>query len=295
MYEKYNKLTDNLSLTNNKDPVKGAASVALLDTLETSDSNRILSSRNFRHKFVSFVCKTCFYYYKTTLHCSDRTCFQCRKRDYQRLLSLYKPFLTSKSRLRFLTLTLRYRTGVLPQARIIRIRKSFKKLFSLYRATMLGGFYSIEAKQTSRGWNVHIHILYEGAYIPQPTIKSDWLNITGDSYIVFVEATKPELGGSLGGFRYILKYLIKEPTDGSYAQNAIYNKAFKGTRLLSAFGTWYKETKIKIPRLVCPKCGDTNWLIIVERQSFDYSFFTLEADSSPPQNDRDTKLVSTTN
>lgn len=214
-----------------------------------------------KHDNITIYCAKCGYAHSVSLRCGDRTCSECRSRDYFRLLSQYKTFLQSKSRLRLLTLTLRGRPSYLHRSRVIHIRNCFNKLLrqSFYKTRLLGGFYSIEAKKKEyltgyAGWNVHIHILFEGGYIMQQRLKRDWKVLTGDAYIVDIRSAY----SGISGLKYMLKYLLKPPT--TLGSDWEYNNALKGIRLISAFGSWYKDvSRIEKQVLKCPVCGCSEW------------------------------------
>ena len=263
---------NNLSLSDQKTSVKQADFDSSLDSLGISDTEK--------HKMVTLYCANCGYSYKTSLKCSDRTCMLCREKQYHRLLLSYRQFLSSRHSLRLLTLTLSGRQNILPRQRISRIRKYFKALYRIpyYQTHLSGGFYSIEAKKKDVGWNIHIHILYQGDFIAHAKLKSDWYKITGDSYIVDIRKAY----SSLGGFKYILKYLTKSPEAKSYEDIWQYNNAFRGVRLLSAFGSWYKTAKPINMALICPKCGSDKWVLLPYSPFFDGDYALFKADLSPP-------------
>jgi len=246
---------------------------ALLDTLETSECFSPVFIGGFQHQFVTNYCSNCGYSYQSYMRCGDRCCPECRQRDYFRLLGSYKAFLASKTRLRLITLTLKGRADILPRSRVIRLRRCFKKLLlkNYYKTRLIGGLYSIEAKKKLTGWNIHIHILSEGRFIEQKKLSRDWFAITGDSYIVDIR----DAWSGVGGLKYILKYLTKSPE--TLGCNAEYNYAFKGTRLVSPFGTWYKKIVLleKEPK-ICPKCGCKIWT-----SQFEMFWLEVEASRSP--------------
>lgn len=259
-------LSNKLTLTEPNEGVKSSGLSALLDTLETSDISK--------HNFLTFYCSNCGYSFPVYMRCGDRTCPDCRSRDYFRLLGSYRAFLASKSRLRLITLTMRGRLGFLPKNRVVRLRRAFKKLLkkSYYRSRLVGGLYSIEAKKKLNGWNIHMHILAEGSFIEQKKLSRDWLQITGDSFIVDIR----DAYSGLGGLKYILKYLTKSPD--TLGCNDEYNQAFKGARLVSGFGTWYKKILLlEKEAKICPVCGCQNWL-----SEYELFWLGIKAERSPP-------------
>ena len=248
-----------LRLSQPNNDVKSASESLLLDTLETSDIESDVCIAESKHDFMTFYCLDCGNSYPVYMRCGDRCCPECRSRDYYRIISSYKPFLASKSALRLITLTLKGRTGFLPENRVRRIRRSFKILIkkSYYRNRIVGGIYSIEPKKKLVGWNIHIHILAEGSSVDVFKLSKDWHEITGDSYIVDIRRA----WSGLGGLKYIIKYLTKAPE--TLGCNAEYNQAMRGIRLVSPFGTWYKKIVLleKEPK-ICEICGGHNWVSI---------------------------------
>jgi hypothetical protein len=145
-----------------------------------------------------------------------------------------------------------------------RLRKAWKKLLRRepYRSLWHGGAYAIECVNKGRGWHVHLHALVEGGYIAQEQLVEDWLALTGDSFIVHLEACHE----AEGGLRYILKYLLKAPTVEEGREE--YNAVLKGKRLIQAFGSWYGQQTTadedeETPHLVCEVCGESAWLVII--------------------------------
>ncbi|MDP2366520.1 MAG: hypothetical protein Q8M94_22425, partial [Ignavibacteria bacterium] len=224
---------------------QGANSLSLLDNLTIS-----------RHKYLTLYCSKCGYSYEVMLRCGDRTCPDCRYKDYYRLLRAYLPLVQQKNNLRFLTFTLMRYPDPLSRERILFLRKCWIKLTHLkkYQKSIKGGLYSIEAKNKGKGWNIHIHILVEGFYLNQKELSEDWLHLTGDSYIVFIE----KCWSSGGALKYLLKYLSKSPEVFGYYEE--YNLAFAGLRLVSSFGTWYKAIIKQKEPFKCPNCDCVDWL-----------------------------------
>jgi hypothetical protein len=109
--------------------------------------------------------------------CGDRTCVECRKKDFYRLLRSYRPYVATLQdhQLKLVTLTLK-NTAYL-EGTVDRLRKAWKKLLRRgpYRTLWHGGAYAIECVNKGRGWHVHLHALVEGGYIAQEQLVQDWL------------------------------------------------------------------------------------------------------------------------
>lgn len=207
------------------------------------------------HDFVTVYCEKCGHSERVMLRCGDRTCPDCRKRDFFRLFRGYEHLFRSKSRLRFLTLTLR-NTSNLSLTSVDFLRNCFRKLLrsSSLSGRISGGMYGIEIVNKGKGWNIHLHAIIEGQYLPQDELSREWRRITGGSYIVWV--TKFDRG--VEGLRYILKYLLKSPCLSG--QEDTYNAYMKGVRMFSFFGSWFPAKLIKTTFFKCPICGCVGWI-----------------------------------
>lgn len=216
------------------------------------------------HKAVRILCKDCGKGKFITLKCSDRTCEECRRRTYGKLLRGWKSLVEEMQHPVLLTVTLKNQS-TLKKSEIKRIRTCFNRLLrrKYYKERIAGGLYSIEIKNKGQGagWNVHIHALIdmtEVGYgtIPQKKLSEDWHSITKDSFIVDIrKAHNPEKG-----LLYILKYIVKTPEIAN--QNQTYNKALKGSRLVQTFGSFYRK-KPFLPKACCEDCGSTNIKLLI--------------------------------
>ncbi len=200
----------------------------------------------------SLYCANCGAVVKVSVSCGDRTCPDCRRREFLRLRRHYLPLIESLDprRLALVTLTLRLEAGDDLGERVQRIRRAWSKLVRLqaWQAAIIGGFSVIEVKWSSYyggAWNVHIHALVEAGRLVVPfrfwrnihgkriralgadlygeagpplthqVLKTEWSRLTGGSFIVDIapiRKLKDGRGGVKGALCYILKYLVKEQT-----------------------------------------------------------------------------------
>lgn len=189
------------------------------------------------------------------LRCGDRTCPDCRKRDYYRLFFGYRDVFRDKSRLRFISLTLK-NTNDLSRWSVDFLRGCFRKLCrsSSVSSKIKGGMYGIEITNKGKGWHVHMHVICEGGYIPQQELSREWCRITGGSYVVDIRI----INSGEDALRYMLKYLLKKPcVDG---KDDVYNAYMVGVRMFSFFGSWYPVRLVRGYMYVCPKCGCAEWI-----------------------------------
>jgi hypothetical protein len=110
--------------------------------------------------------------------------------------------------IRLLTLTLRTTDAPLPD-QLDRLYASFRRLRQtrLLKAAVAGGVYFLELTLGAgdQGWHPHLHVIWEGKYLPHDRVKELWHQITGDSYIVHLQA----LRSSREAASYVSKYASK--------------------------------------------------------------------------------------
>jgi hypothetical protein len=145
-----------------------------------------------------------------------------------------------KTRVRFVTLTMRQQDRPLAVS-IDCLYNSFRKLQRLkqWRQRVKAGVGFLELKYNEEAglWNVHLHLLVTGKFIPKRELSQWWHTVTGDSFIVKIKLP----GDGAGVTRYVTKYASK-PLNNSYLHlpdaldEAI--AAVKGRRMCTTFGGW---------------------------------------------------------
>jgi hypothetical protein len=173
--------------------------------------------------------------------CHDRFCKPCAR---ERAGVVARNLLNhvEKKTLRFITLTLKTQTDDL-SLELDRLFASFQQLRrrTFWKRHVAGGAALLEVKYNhdTQRWHPHFHILCEGSFIPQHTLKSEWHHVTGDSTIVDVRAVRDNDRIT----HYIAKYAT-DPIDKTvqHDANLIVETihALKGRRTCAAFGTWAK-------------------------------------------------------
>jgi len=141
---------------------------------------------------------------------------------------------------RFLTLTLK-NDGVRLATLLDKLLRCFKRLRStvFWKEKVRGGaaFIELSANQENGRWHPHLHVLLDGKYIDQRTLRELWLRITGDSFVLDVRLIR-DVGQVTD---YITKYATKplpaRIIDKPYLlEEAI--DALQGRKLCYTFGTW---------------------------------------------------------
>lgn len=211
------------------------------------------------HSFITLYCANCGYQHRVVLECGDRTCPHCRARGFWRLFRGYEESIKPKQNLKSVTLTLKN----VPDGRlgevVDRQREAFKKLRRRepYARIWVGGIYAIECVNKGRGWNVHMHLIVEGGFVPQARLADDWYKITGDSMVVHIQHVR----NPKAVLWHALKYVTKRPTLQTVRHEAEYNLVLKGRRMIQTWGSWWGEVLIVGPPVVvCPRCGSTKWI-----------------------------------
>lgn len=95
-----------------------------------------------------------------------------------------------------------------------------------------GGFHSIEVTNKGKGWHPHVHMIWLcGSEPDQEALSREWLDLTGDSYIVDVRPLHDPVEGFLEVCKYALKF-----SDLSHADNWQAYKVLSGQRLIDSHG-----------------------------------------------------------
>jgi hypothetical protein len=171
--------------------------------------------------------------------CRDRFCVPCA-RDRSRVLATNVLLALGGRPVRFLTLTLKVNTGPLSD-QIDRLLDCFAKLRTraFWRKRVTGGCAFIEVKWSEKhaGWNVHVHCMLHGLFIPHSDLWRAWHSITGDSMVVDIRLVndKDVIG------RYVTKYVSKPLSNTFLNRSEQFDElicAMVGRRLCLTFGDW---------------------------------------------------------
>ena len=172
-------------------------------------------------------------------YCHDRFCWPCAKSRSSLIGHNLRQHLSTHSH-RFITLSLKSSDQPITW-QIDKLYRCFKLLRrdSWWQRHTTGGaaFFEATLNDLSLQWHPHLHIIVEGGYVPHAMLSRKWLGVTGDSYIVHIEAI-PDNEATL---RYVTKYGSKS-IDGSVFFNlSKLNElvtALSGRRLCATFGRW---------------------------------------------------------
>lgn len=172
-------------------------------------------------------------------NCHDRFCLPCAS-DRSRLIAGNVLDALGGKPARFLTLTLKSNDGPL-STQIDRLYSCFAVLRNrkLWRSRVQGGcaFTEIKWSTKAKAWNVHIHCIIHGLFLPQRELSAAWFRITGDSMILDIRLIRDQ--GHVG--RYVTKYASKPLSNTFVNRKPQFDEviqAMHGRRLCFTFGTW---------------------------------------------------------
>ncbi len=171
--------------------------------------------------------------------CRDRFCLPCSI-DRSRCLATNVLKTLGRRPARFVTLTLRQTNAHLRDV-LDKLYACFCKLRTrvFWKNRVKGGCAFVEIKYSAANdaWNVHLHAIVHGRFIPKRDLSWEWRKLTGDSYIVDVRLIEDE--ARIG--RYVVKYVSKAFNDtflnrSEYLDTVIIVMA--GRRMCLTFGDW---------------------------------------------------------
>lgn len=171
--------------------------------------------------------------------CRDRFCIPCSI-DRSRCLATNVLNQLKGKKTRFVTLTLKQRYDH-PRDVLDRITACFRKLRSKrwWKTKVFGGcgFIEIKWSTANEDWNIHLHLIVHGRYLPQAELSRIWHEITQDSHIVDVRFVHDDARVA----KYVAKYVSKPFNDTFVNRNELLDTIIVATtnrRLCLTFGDW---------------------------------------------------------
>lgn len=118
------------------------------------------------------------------------------------------------------------------------------------------GIYSVDIKQVDTDeFNIHLHTLWDGAYIPQPALSKVWEDLTGDPVVDVRRVYDRDGDGLQEAVKEVVAYACKTPEFESVEDEVNYVQALKGKRMVQTFGELHGEVPDLEPSLLCSECG----------------------------------------
>lgn len=169
--------------------------------------------------------------------CKARLCPLCGRRRSQHVAGQMIPMVESMKKPRHLVLTTKSRPAGLRE-QIADLVRWFTKLrrTPFWRKNVVQGVYTIEATVNERSglWHPHLHIIFDGEYLPVKRLQYLWHEITGGSEIVWIE----EAYSVPGLCNELCKYIGKPQKSEHWTDEKLreYAIAIRGTRMVQTFG-----------------------------------------------------------
>lgn len=177
--------------------------------------------------------------------CKSRWCVPCATARSKLIQRNLVPFVRER-KIRFITFTLKHKDRPL-STQVTRIWRCFKELRTTaeFKQNVLGFVAFLECKRNPQRhtWHVHLHVLAEGSFWDQKEISKLWLEATGDSMIVDIQAK----GTSATMAYYGAKYASKPINPGDMESAAIHAEAIfhlARRRLWLIGGIWKGKLKL---------------------------------------------------
>ena len=230
--------------------------------------------------------------------CRDRFCEACQRERRLTLASNVANVLEGRE-LRLLTLTLKSTDDPL-RAQLNRMYKCFR-LFRNRKAIkrcMTGGLFFLEITLNDKTgqWHPHLHVIFEGTFLPHAVAKKAWKSCTEDSYIVDVRILRT----SKEAADYVAKYASKGISNRVWHAREKLTEAILaliGRRTFSYFGSWLGLHLGANPKdesewvicgrlesvLVCAHAGDLSCQKILRSLWYSPAYDLSDYDIPPPK------------
>lgn len=180
--------------------------------------------------------------------CHDRFCVPCAN-EKRRVIAANLVKNLPDAPLRLLTFTQKATDESLSN-RLDRLYADFRKIRArLHRRLMLTGgiaFLEITRNEVTGQWHPHLHCICQGKYIPQQWLRDQWLEVTGDSYIVDIRLIR----GREQAASYVLKYASKTISPKVWRHHEALCEAIRclsGKRTFNTFGDWTGFALSRVP------------------------------------------------
>jgi hypothetical protein len=174
-------------------------------------------------------------------YCHDRFCQPCAAaRTLQISDNLRDRLQTNAGEYKHVVLTLVHQDKPLaPQ--LDRLYACFKTLRNapLWKQHFTGGIYFFQTHISDNDglWHAHLHVVAQGAYIPQETLAQEWLRVTGDSSNVHVS----HIENAERAVREVTRY-VATPISSKIVHQTDklieLMRATTGRHLCASFGAW---------------------------------------------------------
>ncbi len=245
-----------------KAPVKYSCKLRICPDCRKAEQKRIIG------QYKPFVvggrvryCKSCNHMQHTSItrcmKCGDRLkLIQLRGFKKPRLLTLNVPnFETIDAK------TIRWLKSCFTKLRHRKYKPHDKYDHRSYGDLLNSGLGSLDVTNKGKGWNIHLHSLFDGSFIPFKKINPVWESITGTGKTTHLRGCTKK-----GGLGEVVSYLSKEPEIDNPVHLIRYQEALYRVRMTFTFGELYTRPRV----LFLPPCGKCG------SQSFSYETIVIE-------------------
>jgi len=122
-----------------------------------------------------------------------------------------------------------------------------------------GGIYAIDIKIGESAedgtYNIHVHVVMDGRFIPQAALSAVWEDITGSCVVDVRRIYDRSESGVEDALMETVGYALKEPELESVSDQVDYLEALEDRRMVNAFGDLYGSIPAQVTYLVCSNCG----------------------------------------
>lgn len=169
--------------------------------------------------------------------CRHRMCPFCARARSATIAAQMHTIVQPMPRPRLLVLTVKSTDQPLG-TQLANLRNWFAKLRrrAFWKANVRGGVYTVEitCNEDTGLWHPHLHVIYDGDYLPQKALRFLWHKITGKSDVIWLEEVKDRHGA----VKELCKYIGKPQRASAWSNRKIraYAQAVNGTRMVQTFG-----------------------------------------------------------
>lgn len=170
--------------------------------------------------------------------CKLRWCPVCADAKRVRIKAAVSKWLKTVKRPKFLTLTMSHTSDSL-DAQVKALYKAFRLLrkHKAIKDRLRGGiwFFQVKRDKARKYWHPHLHICLDSDYIDKKLLSMEWLNVTGNSYIIDIRAIEDP--GKVAD--YVSRYCAKPCIMSDFTQTDRIEIAtvLHGKRLCGRFGS----------------------------------------------------------
>lgn len=170
--------------------------------------------------------------------CGSRLCPFCARKRSAAAASQIFSAITIMRQPRMIVLTVKSTEAPLAE-QLVALRHAFARLrrYKLWHDRVTGGIYTIEITRNAQTglFHPHVHIIYDGQYIPQSGLRKAWHKATGGAEIVWISKLRERQNAA----NELAKYIGKPQGVKDWPNQAIreHEAATRNQRLLHTFGS----------------------------------------------------------